>query len=83
MAKSKFSAFAVDKRGPEPAAPRRIGEEPKKKALVQVATERLTLYVTPEDAKRFKMLKAELGCSGPDLAAEMLALLFAKHSKKN
>lgn len=82
MAKSKFASFAVDKSGPEPAAPRRVPSEPRKKAAVQVATERLTLYVKPEDAKRFKMLKAELGCSGPELAAEMLALLFAKHEKK-
>lgn len=81
MAKNKFASFAVDKSGPEPAAPRRSGT-PRKKAAVQVATERLTLYVKPEDAKRFKMLKAELGCSGPELAAEMLALLFAKHEKK-
>jgi hypothetical protein len=81
MAKSKFANFAVDKSGPKPAVPRRVSDEPKKKAAVQVATERLTLYVTPEDAKRFKMLKAELGCSGPELAAEMLALLFAKHEK--
>ncbi|TPV95542.1 MAG: hypothetical protein B7733_09455 [Myxococcales bacterium FL481] len=51
----------------------------RKKALVQVATERLTLYLKPEAASQFKQLKARIGCSGPELAAEAMNLLFAKH----
>lgn len=59
--------------------PAKVPIRRKKKADVQVAEGKLYVYARPEAIRAYKRLKIDLQCSGPDLAAEMLNLLFEKY----